>query len=59
MLELSHKKLLAWQKAINLLPLIYELCKKLPHEEIYNLISQMKFNLKQYRFTRKRSFRSL
>ena len=42
MLELSHKKLIAWQKAIQLLPLIYEVCGKLPKEEIYNIISQMK-----------------
>ncbi len=44
MLELSHKKLIAWQKAIQLLPLIYEVCNKLPKEEkeTYNIISQMK-----------------
>jgi four helix bundle protein len=42
MLELSHKKLIAWQKAIRLLPLIYDACKKLPKEENYNIISQMK-----------------
>jgi four helix bundle protein len=42
MLELSHKKLIAWQKAIKLLPLIYEVCSKLPKEESFNIISQMK-----------------
>lgn len=42
MLELSPKKLIAWQKAIKLLPLIYEVCRKLPKEENYNIISQMK-----------------
>ena len=42
MLELSHKKLIAWQKAIELLPLVYDVCKKLPKEETYNLIGQMK-----------------
>jgi four helix bundle protein len=42
MLELSHKKLIAWQKAIALMPLIYGVCKKLPKEETYNLIGQMK-----------------
>lgn len=42
MLELSHKKLIAWQKAIQLLSLIYEVCRKLPKEENYNIISQMK-----------------
>jgi four helix bundle protein len=41
-LDLSHKKLIAWQKAIAFLPLIYALCKKLPKEETYNLIGQMK-----------------
>lgn len=42
MLELSHKKLIAWQKAVALMPLIYEVCKKLPKEETYNLTGQMK-----------------
>ena len=42
MLELSHKKPVAWQKAIALMPLIYNVCKKLPKEETYNLIGQMK-----------------
>ena len=42
MLDLSHKKLIAWQKAIQLLPLLYSPCNKLPVEERYNLISQMK-----------------
>ncbi|MDQ6757031.1 MAG: four helix bundle protein [Bacteroidota bacterium] len=42
MLELSHKKLIAWQRAIEILPLLYKLCKKLPKEETYNLISQIK-----------------
>jgi four helix bundle protein len=42
MFELSHKKLIAWQKAIQLLPLIYQVCSKLPKEENYNIISQMK-----------------
>jgi four helix bundle protein len=42
MLDLSHKKLIAWQKAIQLLPHIYEVCDKLPKEENYNIVSQMK-----------------
>ena len=42
MLDLSHKKLIAWQKAIQILPLLYSLCKKLPVEEKYNLVVQMK-----------------
>jgi four helix bundle protein len=42
MLELSHKKLIAWQKAIVMLPLVYGVCQKLPKEELFNLVSQMK-----------------
>ena len=42
MLELSHKKLIAWQKAIQLLPVLYKLCEGLPKAETYNLSSQMK-----------------
>lgn len=42
MLDLSHKKLIAWQNAIELLPSLYSLCSKLPPEEKYNLVSQMK-----------------
>jgi len=42
MLNLSHKKLIAWQKAIDLLPLLYKLCEKLPKEEKYNIIGQIK-----------------
>jgi len=42
MLDLSHKKLIAWQKAIEFLSPLYFLCEKLPKEEKYNLISQMK-----------------
>ena len=33
MLDLSHKKLIAWQKAIALLPLLYKVCQKLPPEK--------------------------
>ncbi len=42
MLELSHKKLIAWQKSIELMPVLYGLCSKLPKEEIYILAAQMK-----------------
>lgn len=42
LLVLSHKKLIAWQKAIEILPHLYSLCSKLPIEEKFNLISQMK-----------------
>jgi four helix bundle protein len=42
LLELSHKKLIAWQKAISLLPLIYAVCNKLPADEKFNLCAQLK-----------------
>ncbi|MCW3074093.1 MAG: ribosomal protein [Flaviaesturariibacter sp.] len=42
MLDLSHKKLIAWQKAMAFFPPLYQLCTKLPKEEMYNLSSQMK-----------------
>ena len=42
MLELSHKKPAAWQKAVSMMPLLYKVCEKLPKEETYNLIAQMK-----------------
>lgn len=42
MLDLSHKKLIAWQKAIALLPLLYKVCQKLPPEEKYNMVGQIK-----------------
>jgi hypothetical protein len=48
LLELSHKKLIAWQKAILLLPLIYDVCKNLTKEETYNLINRLKEQGFQY-----------
>ncbi len=42
MLELSHKKLLAWQRAVLLLPLVYDACRRLPKEEQFNICIQMK-----------------
>lgn len=41
-LELSHKRLLAWQKATELVRLIYMCCSRLPAEEQYTLGSQIK-----------------
>ena len=38
----SYKDLLIWQKGIDLVKLIYLLCKELPKEEVYGLQSQMK-----------------
>jgi four helix bundle protein len=37
-----HKKLVAWQKGMDLVEKIYELTRKLPREEIYGLTSQLR-----------------
>jgi four helix bundle protein len=37
-----HKRLLAWQKSMDLVVKIYELTKTLPREEIYGLTSQIR-----------------
>src|SRR5690349_7630236 len=37
-----HKKLVAWQKAMDLVERIYELTRRLPRDEIYGLTSQMR-----------------
>lgn len=42
MLDLSHKKLTAWQKSIQPLPILYSLCNKPPSEEKNNLVAQIK-----------------
>ena len=38
----SYKNLIVWQKAIELVVLIYELTESLPKSEIYGLTSQMR-----------------
>lgn len=38
----SHKDLIVWQKAIELVVAVYNLTGKFPKEEIYGLTSQMK-----------------
>lgn len=38
----SHKDLIVWQKAMDLVYLIYELTEHFPREEIYGLTSQMR-----------------
>ena len=38
----SYKDLVAWQKAVDLVVLIYKLTEKFPRAEIYGLISQMR-----------------
>ena len=37
-----HKKLVAWQKSMDLVERIYELSKRFPKEEIYGLTSQVR-----------------
>jgi len=41
-MEKPHKKLIAWQKSMDLVVLIYEITKNFPKEETYGLISQMR-----------------
>ena len=41
MLKLNHKKLIAWEKSLNLIREVYKLTKRLPKEEQYVLISQL------------------
>ncbi|HYX29191.1 MAG TPA: four helix bundle protein [Pyrinomonadaceae bacterium] len=41
-MEKPHKKLIAWQKAMDLVATIYELTRKLPREEVYGLSSQLR-----------------
>jgi four helix bundle protein len=38
----SHRDLIAWQKAMNLVVAIYNTTKGFPKDEIYGLISQMR-----------------
>ncbi len=38
----EYKKLIVWQKSINLVKLVYELSKDLPKSEEYGLASQIK-----------------
>ena len=37
----SHRDLLVWQKAMDMTVQVYAICKMLPKEETYGLISQM------------------
>lgn len=41
-MESNYKKLLVWQKAMDLVVLVYEITKNLPKEEIYGLTSQIR-----------------
>src|ERR1043166_3864839 len=37
-----HKRLVAWQKSMDLVERVYEVSKKLPRDEIYGLTSQLR-----------------
>ena len=41
-MEKPHKRLIAWQKSIDLVVLIYDLTKRFPKEELYGLTSQLR-----------------
>ncbi len=41
-MEKPHKRLIAWQKSMDLVVLIYELTKTFPPEEVYGLVSQLR-----------------
>lgn len=41
-MEKSYKKLIVWQKAIDLVAFVYEFTEDFPKSEIYGLISQMR-----------------
>jgi four helix bundle protein len=41
-MDKPHKKLLVWQKAVELCVLIYEVIERLPRQEMFGLIGQMR-----------------
>jgi four helix bundle protein len=41
-MDKPHKKLIAWQKAMDWVETIYELTRRLPREEMYGLSSQLR-----------------
>ena len=41
-MEKPHKRLIAWQKSMDLVVLIYDLTKSFPAEEKFGLVSQMR-----------------
>lgn len=41
-MDKPHKRLLAWQKSMNLVVHIYELTRSFPRDEIYGLTSQVR-----------------
>jgi four helix bundle protein len=38
----NYKDLIGWQKAMDLVELVYQLTKRFPHEELYGLSSQIR-----------------
>lgn len=42
MLKLPYKKLLVWQKSVELSIFVYKFSKKFPREEVYGLTNQMR-----------------
>jgi len=42
MSEKPHKKLIAWQKAMELIEAVYALTRRLPREEQFGLVAQMR-----------------
>ena len=38
----NYKDLIGWQKAMDLVELVYQLSKRFPHEELYGLTSQVR-----------------
>lgn len=41
-MEKPHKKLIAWQKCMDLVVMTYDLTRSFPKEETYGLVSQMR-----------------
>jgi four helix bundle protein len=41
-MEKPHKRLVAWQKCMELVVMIYEITANFPKEETYGLVSQMR-----------------
>jgi len=42
MLELSHKNMIVWQKSIKLVKEVYKITDRLPNEEKFGLVSQLR-----------------
>lgn len=42
MMEMHFRKLKVWEKSFDLVKAVYELCKKLPKDEVYGLTSQIR-----------------